>query len=154
MQTTLLRRTTLTYFMDTVIIKRESSKQAVKCLNGNFLDDRARLVTDEMCLEVTVSLFDAERVPKNKALIYEEVLNNLFTQMSELADIRAWSGNSLTVRAKTLALVNGVRAYILVYSNLPEELQELRCALGSCVMELVKADWKFISDYGRQPFGT
>lgn len=58
-------------------------------------------------------------------MTHEKVLNELFTHMHELADIRTGSGSSSDVMSKTIAAVWGVEAFLLVYRNHPKELQKL-----------------------------
>lgn len=71
----------------------------------------------------------------NQDITFENFLNDLFSQITELLDISTGSGDSAEVMAKTLAAVHTVNTFLRVCRNSPENLHEIISALRCCALE-------------------
>lgn len=107
----------LVYFTDVVIIKSKNRDEALRMLEDRFLDDRAKRVNDDVYPGLSFALFKLKIVSRKDEVTHEKILNEIYSQISELADIRTVSGHSSDVMAKNFASVRGVKAFELVYRN-------------------------------------
>lgn len=142
MQTTFLKRPALVYFMVVVIIKAKSPDEAVILLGAHILDDRAKLVNDDIWLEESYTLIKMKSSSKNEEVTYEIFLKELCSQISELDDIRTISRHSSYVLPNTIAAVRWTEAFQLVYGNPRRELQVPNSALRSCALEADRAAFR------------
>lgn len=154
LQTTFLRGPALIHFMDVVIFKAEDPHEAIQMLECHFLDERAKRVNDDVWMELSFELVKSSRAAMNREITFEKVLNDLYAQISELADIRTGSGHSADVMAKLIAAVRNVEPFSLVCRNPPRQLQALISALRSCALEADRAALKGPSEHVGQPSGS
>lgn len=125
--------------MDVVIHKAKNLDDALKMVKDLFFDDHAKRVHDYVYLELFFDLIKLNRGSRNEEVTHENFLNELFSQILEISDIRAMSENSSNVMDKTVVAVGDVEAFKLVYKKGPRELQELNLALKACALETHRA---------------
>lgn len=78
--------------MVVTIHSARSRKEALQMLESTFLNERAKRVNDDVCMELSFHLVKLRRASRNKQTTYSKVLTDLCTQISELSDIRTGKG--------------------------------------------------------------
>lgn len=146
METTFLRGPALVYFMDEVMFEAKNPDEAIHLLEKHYLDDRDKMINDDVWMKLTFENIKLSRASRNLEVTHEKVLNDLTTQISELAGIRTGSGHSADVMAKTIAAVRGVDAFTFVFQNPPRQLHALNSALRSYALEADRAFLKLSQD--------
>lgn len=131
-QTISHRGLALINFMDVVINDAKNLEEAIKIPEGHFLDDRARMVNDDVWLELSLKLVKTMRASQNGDVTHEAVLNDLKTQTSKQEDIRTGSQHSADLMTKRIAAVRSIKDCMLVSRNPPKRLQALNYALQAC----------------------
>lgn len=72
-------------------------------------------------MELLYHLVKLRRVPRNEERTYENVLNDLSTQISELWDIQTGSGGSLDIMASIIAPAWDIDVFAMVCQKPSEE---------------------------------
>lgn len=92
-------------------------------------------MNDEVWSELTFEFVKSKRESNSLVVIHEALLNELNTEIADLAYIRTGSSTDTDIMTKTIAAVRDVEAFTHVCKNPPERLQDLKAALGSCAIE-------------------
>lgn len=91
-------------------------------MGSHFLDNHAKRVNDDVWLELSFDLLKLKRAANNENIAHEKILNESYTQISELTNIGSGSDNLSDVMARTVTAVRGFEAFELVYRNLSKQL--------------------------------
>lgn len=110
----LFNRTRSDIFMDEVIVEAQTPVEAVRMFESHLLDNTAKRVSYNLWMELLFDMFEMSRALRNEEVTHEKVLNDLRTEISELANIRPGSENSADVMIKTVAAVQGIEAFSLI----------------------------------------
>lgn len=117
LQTAFLKGPALVSFTNVIIRRVIGPDDALQLLEAHFSDDCAKQVNDDVWLELSFDLIKLKRALRNEKVTHEKVLNELCTQISELADTITGSGHSSDVMTKNIAAVRCVEAFEPVYRN-------------------------------------
>lgn len=139
MQNVFLKDAALVYYMDRLKDSCKSADEAIENLEKHFLGQRAKRVNDEVWHELSFQFVKQSREMKGISISNDEVLNDLFVQITNLSDMRTGPGSDDIVCGKIISSVREVRIFAVVCQNPPEDLQSLMAVLRSCALEADRA---------------
>lgn len=87
-------------------------------------------------MELSFHMIRLRHASRNEATIYEKVLNDIYTQITELSDTRTGSEESPDTPAKLIAAVRDIDVLAIVCRNLSGTLQELNSSFRAFVFEV------------------
>lgn len=134
-QTSFVTGNAFRYFMDYVKPVAKSAEDAIDQMEAHFLSNRAKRVNDEIWNELSFKFVKKKREFDKLPSTNEECLNDLLSQIGDLADMRTSPGNDSVVTAKVIAAVRDIETFTIVCQNPPDGLQDLHAVLRSCALE-------------------
>lgn len=119
-KTKFLKGEELVYFINIIIYKAASSREASEMLQSQLLGKRAKLMNDDVWIELYSVFVKFGSAWQNEEKTYEKVLNGPFTKIIELSDIRIGSGGSSNIMPETIANLRDIEVFTLICRKPPD----------------------------------